>query len=100
SMLGARGHPSRRSALRAELLRMTVVFVARALPDQIQIASEREEKVKSFTSRVGAAHSESSISPPRVRSLGPSASTLASTATGLSLNRKLLAGPTTRPFSM
>ena len=48
----------------------------------------------------GAETTESSVSPPRVRSLGPIASTLASTATGLSLNRKLSAGATMRPSSI
>src|SRR5882757_1228798 len=65
-----------------------------------QIASDAEEKLKSFTKSGGAETTESSFSPLRVRSLGPIASTLASTATGLSLNRKLSAGAAMRPFSI
>src|SRR5262249_60201661 len=68
--------------------------------DWYQIASDADEKLKSFTRSGGAETTESSFSPPRVRSLGPIASTLASTATGLSLNRKLRAGATMRPSSI
>jgi hypothetical protein len=46
-----------------------------------QIASDAEEKLKSFTGSGGAETAESSVSPPRVRSVGPIASTLARTAT-------------------
>src|SRR5262245_7260758 len=66
----------------------------------VQIASDRDEKLKSFTSSGGVHGAQPSNSPARVRSLGPLARTFASTAIGLSLKRKLSVGPTIRPFSI